>query len=80
MTARIQDWEYGYACADCKLSKWLQAEDWWVVSDDGTRPRWFLLPVYHPTGAFVYGHDVGYIRTQPRLRRMIQEAALTLCG
>lgn len=80
LSAKSPAWEYGYACSGRRLGSWADNEDWWVLSDVGARPRWFMLPVYHPTGAFVYKHDVGYARTLPRLRRMIQEAASKLCG
>jgi len=78
-TAKTQDWEYAYACSNRKLSHWLRAEDWWVLSDDGARPHWFLLPVYHPASAIGRGNDRQYHKTIPRLQRMIQAATSTLC-
>ncbi len=60
------------------MRDWLSSEDWWVLSDAGVKPRWFLLPIYHPAYAIVGGHDRRYLNTVPRVRRMIQDAAKTL--
>ena len=77
MTAKVSDWEYGYASSR-RLKHWVENEDWWVLSDSGTEPRRFLLPVYHPSGAFSYKLDIGYRNTVPRVRRMIKEAVKRL--
>jgi hypothetical protein len=74
MTAEVSDWEYGYASSERRLRDWLNGEDWWLLSDSGMRPRWFLLPIYHPAYAIVRGHDRRYLNTLPRVRRMTQEA------
>jgi hypothetical protein len=78
MTAQTQDWEYAYACSNRKLSHWLRAEDWWVLSDDGARQRWFLLPVHHPASAIGRGNDRQYRKTVPRLHRVFWEAVRVL--
>lgn len=73
MAARGSDWEYAYACSQRTIGKWLANEDWWALSDSGSKPRWFLLPVYHPAFAIVRGKDRQYVQTVPRLRRLMEE-------
>lgn len=77
MTRQVPDWEYGYASRQRKLGDWLSDEDWWVVGDPESTPRWFLLPVHHPASAIGRGNDAKYRKTIPRLRRMMEQAAAT---
>jgi hypothetical protein len=78
MTVRISGWEYTYASSRRKLRDWLADQDWWVLGDSGSKPRWFMLPVHHPSSAIGRGNDTKYQNTVPRVQRMMEEATLTL--
>lgn len=78
MTRRVSDWEYCYASRQRQLGDWLSGEDWWVLGDPESTPRWFLLPVYHPAYAIGRGKDAGYRETVPRVRRMVERAGASL--
>ncbi len=71
MTANLSDWGYAYASSRRKLGNWLEATDWWVLSDISTARRWFMLPVHHPASAYGRGADRGYVRTTARFRALI---------
>jgi hypothetical protein len=36
MTAQVSNWEYGYACSQRAIAKWLGQEDWWNRPGTGT--------------------------------------------
>jgi hypothetical protein len=78
MTARVSGWEYTYASSRRKLKDWLADEDWWVLGDLGNKPRWFMLPVHHPSSAIGRGNDTKYQKTVPRAQRMMEQAAMRL--
>ena len=78
MTRQVPDWEYGYASRQRKLGDWLSDEDWWVLGEPESTPRWFLLPVHHPASAIGRGSDANYQKTVPRVRRMIEQAGASL--
>ncbi len=74
MNCGITNWEYGYACKRRTLGSWLKQTDWWVMGDSGRQPRWFMLPVYHPSYAIGRMGDIGYRETSAAARRWIQKA------
>jgi hypothetical protein len=78
MTARVSGWEYTYASSRRKLKDWLADEDWWVLGDLGNKPRWFMLPVHHPSSTIGRGNDTKYQKTVPRAQRMMEQAAMRL--
>jgi len=76
MKCGVTKWEYDYACNQRKLGSWLNKPDWWVMSDSGRQPRWFMLPVYHPSYAIGRMGDIGYRETSAAVQRLIEEAML----
>jgi hypothetical protein len=78
MNSSLANWEYGYVCTRRKLGSWLKETDWWEMSDSGRQPRWFMLPVYHPSYAVGRRGDIGYRETSARVQRMMKEATQLL--
>jgi len=55
MNADVSNWKYDYACTKRKLGSWMANEDWWVLSNSGCKPQWFMLPVHHPAAIGRWG-------------------------